>query len=454
MSLLREEETEFVAADDHGAETPASVAVMADGSGARVSRVQRAGDGPKRWLREPGQTVAALRARPPVADALLALAAVAVEVLLTIALPPAMRPDWWPLAIGWIALCAVPVALRRVAPWLAVALTIALLVPTVVFDVENTLTMVVSYAVLTYTAAAHFTLRRAAAAALLLWIPVLVVVAVDPEVRAQAQVSGAFLVLNNLLLGLVLFLIGRTVHARRAATRALEERARAAEGNQRALAEQAVTDERRRIARELHDVVAHHVSVMGVLATGARRVLRREPQTADDALATIEDTSRTALREMRRLLDVLRTDAEPAAELAPQPGLAGIETLLEQVRDAGLPVALRVDGDAGGLDPGVALTIYRIVQEALTNVIKHGGPAVAEVRLRFGVYWLTVEVCDTGRGPGPANNTLGHGLVGMRERVALYGGTLRTGPRSGGGFRVFAKIPVEQSGRTAGEGAR
>jgi signal transduction histidine kinase len=187
------------------------------------------------------------------------------------------------------------------------------------------------------------------------------------------------------------------------------------------------------------------VSVMGVLATGARRVLRRDPDAADEALSTIEDTSRTTLREMRRLLDVLRTEAEPAAEMAPQPGLAGIETLVEQVREAGLPVSLRVDGSPGSLAPGVALTIYRIVQEALTNALKHAGAATAQVRLSFGVYWLIVEIFDTGRGPAPGSDHVGHGLVGMRERVALYGGTLRTGPRPGGGFRVYAKIPMEQS---------
>ncbi|GAB3978494.1 sensor histidine kinase [Plantactinospora veratri] len=226
-----------------------------------------------------------------------------------------------------------------------------------------------------------------------------------------------------------------------------------AEENQRSLADQAVADERRRIARELHDVVAHHVSVMGVLATGARRVLSRDPAATDGALGTIEETSRTTLRELRRLLDVLRTDAEPAAELSPQPGLAGIEALVEQVREAGLPVTLRVDGTPGPLDPGVALTVFRIVQEALTNTLKHAGAATAQVRLSFGVYWLIVEIADTGRGPAPESGRLGHGLVGMRERMALYGGTLRTGPRPGGGYRVYAKMPMEQLGAPINKGA-
>jgi signal transduction histidine kinase len=148
-------------------------------------------------------------------------------------------------------------------------------------------------------------------------------------------------------------------------------------------------------------------------------------------------------------LDVLRTDAEPAADLAPQPGLAGIEALVDQVREAGLPVTLRVDGTPGALEEGVALTLYRIVQEALTNALKHAGAATAQVRLTFDDGAVGVEVADTGRGPGPGGDRIGHGLVGMRERVALYGGVLRTGARTGGGFRVYASIPVERRGAAA-----
>ncbi|MGW5670981.1 sensor histidine kinase, partial [Micromonospora sp. NPDC003776] len=218
------------------------------------------------------------------------------------------------------------------------------------------------------------------------------------------------------------------------------------EATQRSLADQAVADERRRIARELHDVVAHQVSVMGVLATGARRVLRRDPDAADEAMATVEETGRATLRELRRLLDVLRTDAEPDPDLAPQPGLTGIETLVEQVREAGLPVTLRVDGIPAPLAEGVALAVYRVIQEALTNALKHAGRATALVRLTWTDGFLAVEVTDTGRGPGPAADRIGHGLVGMRERVALYGGVLRTGPRTGGGFRVYARIPLESAG--------
>ncbi|GAA3765607.1 sensor histidine kinase [Plantactinospora mayteni] len=366
--------------------------------------------------------------------------------------PPGAAPGGWPGWAFWSVLCATPIALRRAAPWPAVMLAVPIFVASVLADAAP-VTIGATLCLLTYTTAALLPLRQAALAAVAVWGPALTVALAEPPQSNSSEPSPAYLVFTQVLLALVCFFVGRTVHARRATILALEERARVAEENQRSLADQAVADERRRIARELHDVVAHHVSVMGVLATGARRVLSRDPAATDGALGTIEETSRTTLRELRRLLDVLRTDAEPAAELSPQPGLAGIEALVEQVREAGLPVTLRVDGTPGPLDPGVALTVFRIVQEALTNTLKHAGAATAQVRLSFGVYWLIVEVADTGRGPAPESGRLGHGLVGMRERMALYGGTLRTGPRPGGGYRVYAKMPMEQLGAPINKGA-
>jgi signal transduction histidine kinase len=298
--------------------------------------------------------------------------------------------------------------------------------------------------VLTYTAAAYLTVRHAALAALLLWGPGLLLgLTVFDTRRPPIRLQPALFATITLMALLLWFLIGRTAHHRRAYIAELEGRARDAEANQRALAEQAVAEERRRIARELHDMVAHHVSVMGVLATASRRTLRRDPDAADEALVTIEETGRTALREMRRLLNILRTDQEPAGELEPQPGIAHLSGLVEQVREAGLPVTLTVEGRPAALDPGIALTVYRIAQEALTNALKHAGSATADVKLEIGTYWLSLEVCDTGRGPRLGGHQVGHGLLGMRERVMLYGGTLRTGPRPGGGFRVSARIPVE-----------
>ena len=191
---------------------------------------------------------------------------------------------------------------------------------------------------------------------------------------------------------------------------------------------------------------------MGVLATGARRMLRRDPDAADEALATIEETGRTALREMRRLLDVLRTDAEPAGE----PGAAAGPGRLDGAGRAGprgRPAGRCCTGrrrPGGRSTRASALTVYRIVQEALTNALKHAGPRrPPRCGWRSAADWLTLEVYDTGRGPvGRATAAVGHGLLGMRERVALYGGTLRTGPRPGGGFRVYARIPLEQQRST------
>ncbi|SCG49565.1 Signal transduction histidine kinase [Micromonospora echinaurantiaca] len=387
--------------------------------------------GPREWTRR----------HPLAADALLAVGLIVAEAVFTLLTPRELWPRPLPAALGWSALCAAPAALRRVAPWPAVGLAVASLALPALLDFAPG-TQGLTFIVLTYTIAARRPVRQALAAAVVLWLPVALVNMLAPP-AGVLEIGPAYLVLNNLLVGAVAFSVGRTVHARRTSTEALRERARVAEENQRALAEQAVADERRRIARELHDVVAHHVSVMGVLATGARRVLRRDPDAADEAVATIEETGRATLRELRRLLDVLRTDAEPAAELAPQPGLAGIEALVDQVREAGLPVTLRVEGTPGGMEQGVALTVYRIAQEALTNALKHAGTATAQVRLDFGVDAVEVEVTDTGRGPLPEADRIGHGLVGMRERVGLYGGVLRIGARPGGGFRVYARIPVE-----------
>jgi len=385
-----------------------------------------------------------VRARPVLADTLLAVALYLGENALWYFGPSDIWPSSWRVALAWSLLGMAPVALRRRWPWVAV---VAVSAHAAVSSVLAFSTEGVAIAVLTYTVAAQMTVRRSALATALIWLPALTIATAltrydDPPLR----LAFAFFIAFNAMMLLVCYLAGRIVYTRRRYVAALEERARTAEQNQQSLAAQAVAEERRRIARELHDMVAHHVSVMGVLATGSRRMLLRDPATADEALATIEETSRTALREMRRLLDVLRTDPEPVGELAPQPGLAGLDGLVEQVREAGLAVTLTATGQNGPLEPGVALTVYRIVQEALTNTLKHAGDlAAAEVRLDQGTHWLTLEVFDTGRGPTARTDGIGHGLLGMRERVALYGGTLRVGPRPGGGFRVYARIPLEEA---------
>jgi signal transduction histidine kinase len=221
----------------------------------------------------------------------------------------------------------------------------------------------------------------------------------------------------------------------------LRERARQLERQREEKARTAVAEERGRIARELHDVVAHSVSVMVVQAQAGQRLLA-DPDLAGGAFRAIEASGREALVELRRLLGILRTGAEQPA-IGPQPGLGSLGVLLEQVREAGLPVELRVEGEQVQLPPGVDLAAYRIVQEALTNTLKHAGSARAEIIVRYGPSAVELEVLDDGRGAPAATNGSGHGLIGMRERVALYGGRLEAEPRKAGGFAVRARLPLE-----------
>jgi signal transduction histidine kinase len=207
-------------------------------------------------------------------------------------------------------------------------------------------------------------------------------------------------------------------------------------------AREAVAQERVRIARELHDMVAHNVSMIVLQAGAERRTLPVEAESTRDVLATIEDVGRQALVEMRRLLGVLRTAGDESA-LEPQPGLDGLGLLIDQIRDAGLPVELAIEGEPRTLAGGVELSAYRIIQEALTNSLRHAGDARARVALCYGAKSLEIEISDDGRGSSePVGLGGGHGLVGMRERAALYGGTLVAGSQTGGGFTVRAVLPL------------
>ena len=221
----------------------------------------------------------------------------------------------------------------------------------------------------------------------------------------------------------------------RSEKRAQEERTEQAE------ADRAVSDERLRIARELHDVVAHAMSIVTVQAGVAAHVIDDQPDEAKRMLENVRATSHEALDEMRRLLGVLRGGD---AALAPAPGLRDVGDLAQSLRTSGVPVELTICGDAAGVPSGVDLTAYRIVQEALTNVLKHAGPATATVAIRYEPGSVSVEVVDDGRG-APVNTAGGHGILGMRERVAAFGGTLVAAPRSGGGFRVHATLPYSAS---------
>ena len=211
----------------------------------------------------------------------------------------------------------------------------------------------------------------------------------------------------------------------------------------RARVDRAAYDERTRIARELHDVVAHSVSVMVVQASGVRRLLRPEQEREREALLSVEQVGRDALAEMRRMLGVMRSPEEQPPSLTPQPGLRRLDQLVAQIEEAGLPVTLRVEGERPELSPGIDLSAYRIVQEGLTNALKHAHGAHAEVTVRYGSERVELEIADDGTAGANGTGADGHGLVGMRERVALYGGTLEAGPRPGGGFVLRAQLPVE-----------
>ncbi|MFL5963224.1 MAG: sensor histidine kinase [Gaiellaceae bacterium] len=203
---------------------------------------------------------------------------------------------------------------------------------------------------------------------------------------------------------------------------------------------EAIAEERVRIARELHDVIAHSVSVMTVQAGAAEEMLKVDPARAVEPVRAVQETGRQALFEMKRLVGMLR-EHDDEIGLAPQPGVGDIERLAVQMRDAGLPVEVRVEGTARPVPIGVDLSAYRVVQEALTNALKHAGAASAVVTLRYGEHDLTVEVADEGHGRGVKPG--GHGLIGMRERVGIFGGTFEAGPREGGGFAVRALLPFE-----------
>ncbi|MFG2917287.1 sensor histidine kinase [Kitasatospora sp. NPDC048298] len=235
------------------------------------------------------------------------------------------------------------------------------------------------------------------------------------------------------------------------------ERLSALEREQLAALRHAVELERARIARELHDVVTHNVSMMTIQAGAARKILDTAPDKAREAMAAVETGGRAAMTELRQVMGLLTVDADPTrsgagdtpaagADLSPQPGLGRLDALVEGVRQAGLPVELTVRGERRPVPPGVELAAYRVVQEALTNTVKHAGGADATVTVEYAPDRLLVEVSDTGGRPtGAAATGNGRGLLGLRERLAVYGGTLHTGPRPRGGYRVKALIPLESS---------
>jgi signal transduction histidine kinase len=347
------------------------------------------------------------------------------------------------IAVPLVIALAVPVVFRRAYPVAAFAAAIAVGALQVLINSKPNPTDL-AIVILLYTLAAY-TPRRisitglaiclaGSAAAVLRWMP------------------GRLSMWDSLLVGSIMFagpsliawVFGDSMRYRRAYYTNLEDRAARLEAERDAQAQIAAAAERARIARELHDVVAHNVSVMVVQADGASYALGADPDRARQALAAISATGRQALAEMRRMLGVLRRyedGTEPRR--APLPGIGQLGELLEQTGATGLAVSFTVEGVPQPLPDGAALAAYRIVQESLTNTRKHGGPrATAEVTLRYLEDALLLRITDDGRGAAAVSDGAGHGLTGMRERVAVYGGWVQAGPCPSGGYHVAALLPL------------
>jgi signal transduction histidine kinase len=356
-------------------------------------------------------------------------------------------------AVLLVAAQGLPLAWRRRRPLLV--LVVALLANTAYYALGFPLTgFDLALPIALYSAAAYTGQRASLLAAGATVASFLALYGFEVGVF-WASVPFSFLVWLVLIFAGV-WVWGRYVQVRRAYTAELEARAERAERDREAEARRAVAAERARIARELHDVVAHHVSVTVVQAGAARQVLDSDPDRSRSALVAIEEAGRRALTAMPSLLRALRTDDADEAR-APQPTLADLDDLVAGVTAAGLPVTLRVLGSKQALPPSLDLCAYRIVQEALTNSLKHAGPANAEVVICYGREHLEVTVTDdgaesaSGRRPSDSDRRLrrsGHGLVGMRERVALFGGELHTGQRPEGGFQVVARLPLDTGSLT------
>ncbi len=288
---------------------------------------------------------------------------------------------------------------------------------------------------LTAWAIAAFNDRRHAIAGLFLLVATLALV----TSQFEEQHIGDYVWITFFVSAL--WLAGFVLNRRSEQGRLLAERARLAEEARAEEALRAVAEERAHIARELHDVVGHSVSVMTVQASAVRRLLLPEQEKEREALLTVEQTGREALAEMRRMVGVLRRPEEAPA-LAPQPSLEHLDKLVAQTREAGLPVALRIEGEPKTLPGGADLTAYRLVQEGLTNTLKHARASHAEVVVRYGDAEVEVVVSDDGDGGGNGAGG-GHGLVGMRERVSVYGGELRAGERPSGGYELRATLPIK-----------
>ena len=354
-------------------------------------------------------------------------------------------PRW--VAVLLLALFTLPFGLRARRPLLVtfVAYAAGAVGVAVIEDLSVIAAPFVIVLLGAYTTGAIQDVRRGIVGLGLSWVLVALV-----ALQADDVIIGDFIFPGTF--AFVAWAIGRVVRQRTLIAAELHEQALRADEDREEAAARAVADERRRIAREMHDVVAHSVSVMVVQAGGARRILEQDPERAVAAAAQIELTGRGALAEMRHLLSAFAPDDMQAAR-EPQPGLGGLDALVRRAEEAGLDVTVRREGEPRVLPSGLDLAAYRVVQEGLTNVVKHASPTRCLVVVRWGDDALELRVADagpTGAGAHPAlGGGGGHGIIGMRERVQVFGGDLHAGPRPGGGFELRAVLPLADAARAA-----
>jgi signal transduction histidine kinase len=339
-----------------------------------------------------------------------------------------------PAAIALALLMTVPVALRNRSPSLALAIPAVAHLANAAAGFDPSGPGFIALVVALYTVSARFETRLSLVAAAAIFAGTIYVL----------WRFGPLGIIVNASVVTAAWVVGRNVRTRRALIEALEDRARSLGLAHREEALRAAAEERARIARELHDVVAHSMGVIVVQAGAGRRVAATEPEQAREALATIEQTGREALTEMRRLLGVLRSEASPGRE--PQPGLDHVDELIERFRQAGLDLEAHVEGlPCPSLPASAGLSAYRILQEALTNCLKHAPGSHVRIDLRVEDRDVALQVTDDGSGEHVdfAGNSSGLGITGMRERVGMFGGELSAGPAHGGGWQVTARLPFE-----------
>ncbi len=361
----------------------------------------------------------------------------------------------WLLAL-LLAGASLPTMIRRAHPLVALVVVTICVMVTTMYGASFAPDPLIAPPL--YMVAVTFQRRQSVMALALVEVALLTAMAVSVSQR-----PADFYVTFNVFLAGATWFVGDSIRARKTYMAGLAEQEAQRQRQEIQEAEQSIAEERLQIARELHDVVAHSLSVIAVQSAVGHHVLDTQPEEARNALAAVEITSRAALEDLRRVLGVLRRDETTHPALSPAPNVSDLDALVEQVRAAGIPVELRIRGAVVPLPPSVELSVYRIVQEALTNVVKHAGSATAVVDVCFGAHEVTIEVVDDGhagsnvrgnarhgddRSNGTGTTTGGHatahhGIVGMRERTAVFGGSLVAAPLPEGGFRVSASLPVD-----------